>query len=198
MQWMTGSRTKPSLLPSFVGYVSALSFLQVQAGQPERPKTLDFDNCVFCFRYKVSGLIHNTRLLPTAVVCGQNHEAADRKSCLMDIYAHMFLAYALELHSQLIYSTAHTVRCGWPVQIQTSIQHAVSMVHPYPFLMDATRQLEALARQHKEPSIQTLMEPGGVDDLQHAANWETVVKYVQTFEAGNLHCHHPFLKDHAN
>ncbi|DBA92646.1 hypothetical protein WJX77_002725 [Trebouxia sp. C0004] len=82
--------------------------------------------------------------------------------------------------------------------IQTSKQTAVSMVHPYPFLMDATKQLEALARQYNEPPIQTLMEPGGVDDLQHAANWETVLKYVQTMEAGNLHCHHPFLQDHAN
>ncbi|KAL0038103.1 hypothetical protein WJX79_002782 [Trebouxia sp. C0005] len=45
--------------------------------------------------------------------------------------------------------------------IQTSKQHAISMVHPYPFLMDATKQLEALARQHKEPPIQTLMKPGG-------------------------------------
>ena len=116
----------------------------------------------------------------------------------MGIHAVMFLAYALEVYSQHTDVIAHIVKRRCPVQIQTSKQHAVSMVHPYPYLMDATKQLEALARQHKEPPIQTLMEPGGVDDLQHAANWDTVVKYVQTFEAGNLHCHHPFLKDHAN
>ena len=114
----------------------------------------------------------------------------------MGIHAVMFLAYALEAHSQHTGVPAHILECRCPVQIQTSKQHAVSMVHPYPYLMDATKQLEALARQHKEPPIQTLMEPGDV--LQHAANWETVVKYVQTFEAGNLHCHHPFLKDHTN
>lgn len=72
------------------------------------------------------------------------------------------------------------------------------MVHPYPFLMNATKQLEALAREHQEPSIQTLMESGGIDDLQHAANWEAVVKYVQTFDASNSHCHHPFLHDDAD
>ncbi len=116
----------------------------------------------------------------------------------MGIHAVMLLAYALEVHSQHTDVTAHIVKCRCPVQIQTSKQHAVSMVHPYPYLMDATKQLEALARQHKEPPIQTLMEPGGVDDLQHAANWETVVKYVHTFEAGNLHCHHPFLRNYTN
>ena len=85
------------------------------------------------------------------------------------------------------------------LQIQTSKQRAISMVHPYPFVPDTTQVLEALARQCKEPSIYILMEPGQTDDLQHIANWEDVVKYNQdTSGPSKLHDHHPFLKDDAH
>ncbi len=81
------------------------------------------------------------------------------------------------------------------MQIHTSKQHAVSMVHFYPLLPHASKEMEALARQHMAPSIEALMEPGEADDLQHAANWQQVEQYVQTYNLSNLHNHLPFLKD---
>ena len=83
------------------------------------------------------------------------------------------------------------------VQIQTSKQHAISIVHLYPLLPDKIRLLEALARQHKEPSTETLMQLGDVDDLQHAANWQTVETYFKGFHS-SMHHHHPLLADNSD
>ncbi len=69
------------------------------------------------------------------------------------------------------------------------MQHAISMVQPYPRSVDTNKLLETLAQQHREPSIQSLMEPSGLDDLQHAANWEAVVQCVESLDAVNVHIH---------
>ena len=84
------------------------------------------------------------------------------------------------------------------VQIQTSKQHAISMVHPYPFMLNPAERMEAVARQHKQPSIESLMGPGDLDDLQHAANWQAVDTYLDSLQEGNLHDHHPFLRDNLD
>ncbi|DBA68459.1 hypothetical protein WJX79_009497 [Trebouxia sp. C0005] len=81
--------------------------------------------------------------------------------------------------------------------IQSSLQHAKMLVHPFPRAADMNQLLDALAQQHKEPSIVSLLEPSGVDDLQHAANWAAVIQCVQSLDENNVHGHTPLLKDLA-
>lgn len=87
------------------------------------------------------------------------------------------------------------VTSNWAtLQIQTSVQHAVMMVHPYPRCADSNELLELLALQHNEKSIEALMNSADVDDLQHIADWETVIPYAASLDASNIHEHNPFLK----
>ena len=83
------------------------------------------------------------------------------------------------------------------VQIQSSLQHAKMLVHPFPRAADMNQLLDALAQQHKEPSIVSLSEPSDVDDLQHAANWAAVIQCVQSLDEKNVHGHTPLIKDLA-
>ena len=80
------------------------------------------------------------------------------------------------------------------LQIQTSIQHAVMLVYPYPRCPDSNELLELLALRHNEESIEALMSSADMDDLQHIANWETVIQYAASLDASNVHDHVPFLK----
>jgi len=80
------------------------------------------------------------------------------------------------------------------MQIQTSLQHAVAMVHQYPRAPDTKALLEVLAKLHKEPSVESLAQPSDVDDLQLAANWEAVVVYVEGLDANGVHGYAPFCK----
>lgn len=57
--------------------------------------------------------------------------------------------------------------------------------------------LGALAQQQKEPSIVSLLEPSGVDDLQLAADWAAVFQCVQSLDKSNVHGHTPLVKDLA-
>lgn len=81
--------------------------------------------------------------------------------------------------------------------ILTSIQSALTMVHQYPRGADLKVMLEVLAQQLKEPSIQRLSEPLEVDYLQHVADWQRIVKYVDSLDATSLHGHTPLLEGSA-
>lgn len=83
------------------------------------------------------------------------------------------------------------------VQILTSIQSALTMVHQYPRGADSKVMLEVLAQQLEEPSVQRLSEPCEVNDLQHAADWQGIVQYVNSLDASSLHGHTPLLKGSA-
>ena len=83
------------------------------------------------------------------------------------------------------------------VQILTSIQSALTMVHQYPRGADSKVMLEVLAQQLKEPSVERLSAPCEVDDLQHAADWQGIAQYVDTLDATSLHGHAPLLKSSA-
>ncbi|KAL0048944.1 hypothetical protein WJX82_002927 [Trebouxia sp. C0006] len=91
-----------------------------------------------------------------------------------------------------MYSIVCLYRC-----IQSSLQHAKMLVHPFPRAADMNQLLDALAQQHKEPSIVSLLEPSGVDDLQLAANWAAVIQCVQSLDENNVHGHTPLIKDLA-
>ncbi len=107
----------------------------------------------------------------------------------------MYIASVSSMNQQAVHCNNFLTGRLLIVQIRTSKQHAISMVHFYPLLPNASNEMEALARRHMAPSIEGLMENGEVDDLQHAANWQQVEHYVQTYNLSNLHDHNPFLKD---
>ena len=79
------------------------------------------------------------------------------------------------------------------MQIQTSKQHAITIVHSYPQIPEKGRILEALASQRGEPPKEALMQSAGMDSLQHAANWQQVVEYLQDVHASNLNQHVPLV-----
>ena len=83
----------------------------------------------------------------------------------------------------------------WLLQIQTTRQHAVSVVHSYPWIPEKGRVLEVMAASIGEPPSELLMQPNGLDDLQHAANWQQVEEYLKTVNMSNLHLHVPLLQD---
>ena len=69
------------------------------------------------------------------------------------------------------------------------------MVNPYPRCADFNELLELLALRHNEKSVEELMNSVDMDDLQHFANWETVIQYAASLDANNVHEHTPFLKN---
>lgn len=77
--------------------------------------------------------------------------------------------------------------------IQTCRQHAIAIVHSYPAIPEKARLLEVLAAQRGEPCKEDLMQPAGMDSLQHSANWQQVVEYLQYVNADNLNRHVPLL-----
>ena len=82
------------------------------------------------------------------------------------------------------------------MQIHTSKQIAAGMVHAYPFVV-GHQLLEPLAEQSNQPSLRALADDTSIDSLQHAANWETVVSYLNKIGADNLFDYVPML-DRSN
>jgi len=80
------------------------------------------------------------------------------------------------------------------MQIQTSLQHAVAMVHQYPRAPDTKVLLETVAQLHKEPSVESLVAGSGLDDQQHAASWQAVTQYLESLDANGVHGYTPFRK----
>ena len=63
------------------------------------------------------------------------------------------------------------------MQVYTSRQHAIGIVYAYPLSNRNFEICEALAATREEPSVQQLLEDTSVSDLQHAANWKSVIEY---------------------
>ena len=74
------------------------------------------------------------------------------------------------------------------------MQHATLMVNSYPRPVDPNTLLEILAQQYDEPSIEVLMSADFKDDLQHAANWDTIEDYMSSLTAEKAHEHCPLLQ----
>ena len=104
-------------------------------------------------------------LLPT-VHTGQNHYA--------DIYR-----YNMLLHSLLC------------VQLHTSRQLAAIIVHTHPWVPCKHHLLEELARQQKQAPVAQILAAAESDNLDHSADWEEVVSYLQTITPDNLHQYVP-------
>lgn len=114
-------------------------------------------------------------------------------TCNMASIRESYCAAMQHCHHKAAQSSA--VTGNWAtLQIQTSIQHAVMLVYPYPRCPDSNELLELLALRHNEESIEALMRSADMDDLQHIANWETVIQYAASLDASNVHNHVPFFK----
>ncbi|KAL0031337.1 hypothetical protein WJX79_004570 [Trebouxia sp. C0005] len=110
------------------------------------------------------------------------------------------LAETKEWADQLCANRAEESRafltCGFCLYrgIQTSLQHAVAMVHQYPRAPDTKVLLETVAQLHKEPSVESLVAGSGLDDQQHAASWQAVTQYLESLDANGVHGYKPFRK----
>ncbi|DBA92181.1 hypothetical protein WJX77_001073 [Trebouxia sp. C0004] len=110
------------------------------------------------------------------------------------------LAETKEWADQLCANRAEESRafltCGFCLYrgIQTSLQHAVAMVHQYPRAPDTKVLLETVAQLHKEPSVESLVAGSGLDDQQHAASWQAVTQYLESLDANGVHGYTPFRK----
>ncbi len=65
------------------------------------------------------------------------------------------------------------------------------MVHYYPRAGGYKVLLDVLAQQNQEPSAERLAEGSGLDDLQHTADWQAVVQYVESLDASDVRGHCP-------
>jgi len=81
------------------------------------------------------------------------------------------------------------------VQITSSLQQAVAMVHQYPRAAGYKALLDVLAQLHNEPTREQLAEGPGLDDLQLAANWQAVVQYVEHLGAKDAREYCRLIKD---
>ncbi len=77
------------------------------------------------------------------------------------------------------------------VQITSSRQQAVMMVHYYPRAGGYKVLLDVLAQQNQEPSAECLAGGSGLDDVQHTADWQAVVLYVKSLDASGVRGHCP-------
>ena len=79
------------------------------------------------------------------------------------------------------------------MQILTSQQLAIQVVHAYPWLLEKPRLLDVLAASRGELTAQALKDSAGLDDIQLAANWQEVEQYLNCFTAQDLQRHVPLL-----
>ena len=82
---------------------------------------------------------------------------------------------------------------GVCLQIQTSRQRAIMLVHAYPFITHKDKLVSVLAEQHREPSVQSLLSDITKTDLQHAADWQQAADYLNTITVATMHLHQPLL-----
>lgn len=79
------------------------------------------------------------------------------------------------------------------VQVQTSRQRAINMVHGYPFIAHKDKIVGVLAEQHGEPSVTALLSDTTKSDMRHSADWQQVTQYLNSISMANMHMHQPLL-----
>lgn len=67
------------------------------------------------------------------------------------------------------------------------------MVKAFPYISEKPQIFDLLADDRNEPTAWELMQPAGLDDLEHTAKWQHVVKYLATVTAENVDVHVPFF-----
>ncbi|DBB00359.1 TPA: hypothetical protein ACH3X1_013711 [Trebouxia sp. C0004] len=71
--------------------------------------------------------------------------------------------------------------------LHTSRQLAVIIVHTHPWVPCKHHLLEELARQQQQAPVAQILESAETDSLEHLADWEEIVTYLQTITPENLH-----------
>lgn len=79
------------------------------------------------------------------------------------------------------------------VQVQTSRQRAINMVHAYPFIAHKDKIVGVLAEPLGEPSVSALLSDTTKSDMRHSADWQQVTEYLDTISMANMHMHQPLL-----
>lgn len=77
------------------------------------------------------------------------------------------------------------------VQLHTSRQLAVIIVHTHPWVPCKHHLLEELARQQQQAPVAQILESAETDSIEHSADWEEIVTYLQTITPENLHQYIP-------
>lgn len=77
------------------------------------------------------------------------------------------------------------------VQLHTSRQLAAIIVHTHPWVPCKHHLLEELARQQNQAPVAKILAAAESDNLDHSADWEEVVSYLQTITPDNLHQYVP-------
>ena len=67
------------------------------------------------------------------------------------------------------------------------------LVHAYPFVTHKDKLVSVLAEQHGEPTVQALLSDTSKTDLQHAADWQQAIDYLNTISTATMHMHQPVL-----
>ena len=81
--------------------------------------------------------------------------------------------------------------CPVYVQLHTSRQLAVIIVHTHPWVPCKHHLLEELARQQQQAPVAQILESAETDSIEHSADWEEIVTYLQTVTLENLHQYVP-------
>ena len=66
-------------------------------------------------------------------------------------------------------------------------------MYSYPWIAAKHKLLEVLAKQRNQPPIEQYMEGNGIDDMQHALNWQLIDDYLRTLSLDNLTQHVPLM-----
>lgn len=77
------------------------------------------------------------------------------------------------------------------MQIPTLVQQAMSMVKPFPYIAEKPRIFELMAMERREPSAEQLMQTAGLNNVEHNARWQHIVRYLTTITDKNLDLHVP-------
>ena len=69
----------------------------------------------------------------------------------------------------------------------------MSMVKAFPYVAEKPQIFDVLAAERGELSARELMQPAGLDNIEHNAKWQQVVQYLATVTADNLDLHVPIV-----
>ncbi len=69
----------------------------------------------------------------------------------------------------------------------------MSMVKTFPYVAEKPQIFDVMAAERVELSAKELMQPAGLDNIEHNARWQQIVQYLATITADNLDLHVPIV-----
>lgn len=116
-------------------------------------------------------------------------------SCSLQKHLYIHRTAALLEYTVLTHGARCTQCCAHQahvhVQLHTSRQLAVIIVHTHPWVPCKHHLLEELARQQQQAPVAQILESAETDSIKHSADWEEIVTYLQTITPENLHQYVP-------